>query len=56
MGTWSLSQEVDEYQSTPDKRMKQIQAPRYWEVIHAEMQPMRNDKEFVIQFKKGFLY
>jgi hypothetical protein len=41
---------------SPGKRMKQIQAPGYWEVIfHGETQPMRTDKEFVSQFKKGFL-
>ena len=35
------------------KRMKQIQAPGYWEVIfHGETQPMRTDEEFVSQLKK----
>jgi hypothetical protein len=42
--------------SPAGKRMKQIQAPGYWEVIfHGETQPMRTDDEFVSQFKKGFL-
>lgn len=41
---------------SPGKRMKQIQAPGYWEVIfHGETQPVRTDDEFVSQFKKGFL-
>jgi hypothetical protein len=41
---------------SPGKRMKQIQAPGYWEVIfHGEIQPMRTYDEFVSQFKKGFL-
>ncbi len=41
---------------SPGKRMKQIQAPGYWEVIfHGETQPMRTENKFVCQFKKGFL-
>jgi hypothetical protein len=38
------------------KRMMQVQAPGYWEVIfHGETKPMRTDDQFVSQFKKGFL-
>jgi hypothetical protein len=41
---------------SPGKRMKQMQAPGYWEVIfHGETQPMQSDEESVSQFKKGLL-